>query len=107
MRLEQRLLRRASTRSCEIASSGRTKPSSLSFGQWSVCSAMLTGYFCGDDVRELGEGDRAGDHVLDASVPDEDSAPPVETCTMPSLSASANPRSAAFRVSDEVTLIAG
>ena len=33
------------TRSLEMASSGRTNPSSLSFGQWSVCSAMLTGYF--------------------------------------------------------------
>ena len=31
------------TRSAEIASSGRTKLSSLFFGQWSVCSAMLTG----------------------------------------------------------------
>ena len=31
------------TRSVEIASSGRTNPSSLSFGQWSVCSATLTG----------------------------------------------------------------
>ena len=31
------------TRSAEISSSGRTKPSSLSFGQWSVCSAMFTG----------------------------------------------------------------
>jgi hypothetical protein len=29
------------------------------------------------------------------------SAPPVETCTMPSLSASANPRSAAFSVCDD------
>jgi hypothetical protein len=27
------------------ASSGRTNLSSLSFGQWSVCSAMFTGYF--------------------------------------------------------------
>ena len=25
--------------------SGRTKPSSLSFGQWSVCRATLIGYF--------------------------------------------------------------
>ena len=33
------------TRSCEAAMSGRTKPSSLSLGQWSVCSATLTGYF--------------------------------------------------------------
>lgn len=32
----------ALTRSCEMASSGRTKVSSLSFGQWSVCSAMVT-----------------------------------------------------------------
>ena len=31
------------TRSTEMSSSGRTKPSSLSLGQWSVCSAMLTG----------------------------------------------------------------
>jgi hypothetical protein len=35
----------ALTRSALAASSGRTKPSSLSFGQWSVCSAMLTSYF--------------------------------------------------------------
>lgn len=33
------------TRSCEIAMSGRTKPSSLSFGQWSVCRAIVTSYF--------------------------------------------------------------
>ncbi len=33
----------AATRSSEIASSGRTNPSSLSCGQWSVCSAMFTG----------------------------------------------------------------
>ncbi len=31
------------TRSAEMSSSGRTKPSSLSLGQWSVCSATLTG----------------------------------------------------------------
>jgi hypothetical protein len=40
-------------------------------------------------------------------VPDANSAPPVEIWMMPSLSASANPRSAAFNVSDEVTLMAG
>ena len=39
--------------------------SSLSFGQWSVCSATVIGYFVGDDVRELGQRHRAGDHVLD------------------------------------------
>jgi hypothetical protein len=32
------------TRSAEISTSGRMKPSSLSLGQWSVCNAMLTGY---------------------------------------------------------------
>ena len=40
-------------------------------------------------------------------VPERNSAPPVDTWTMPSLSASANPRSAAFSVSEEVTLIGG
>ena len=30
------------TCSAEAAMSGRTKPSSLFLGQWSVCSAMLT-----------------------------------------------------------------
>jgi hypothetical protein len=39
--------------------------------------------------------------------PDRYSAPPVDTWTMPSLSASAKPRSAALRVCDDVTLIAG
>src|SRR6266542_651172 len=39
--------------------------------------------------------------------PDRNSAPPVDTWTMPSLPASANPRTAAFSVSDDVTLIAG
>ena len=33
------------TRSVEASMSGRTKPSSLSFGQWSVCRATLIGYF--------------------------------------------------------------
>jgi hypothetical protein len=39
--------------------------------------------------------------------PDRYSAPPVDTWTMPSLPASAKPRRAAFRVCDDVTLIAG
>src|SRR4030095_10988680 len=39
--------------------------------------------------------------------PERYSAPPQEIWTMPSLSASAKPRSAAFRVCEEVTLIAG
>jgi hypothetical protein len=45
--------------------------------------------------------------TMSLTEPDRYSAPPVEIWTMPSLSASAKPRSAAFRVSDEVTLIAG
>ena len=35
-------LRPALTSASEAASSGRTKPSSLSLGQWSVCRAMFT-----------------------------------------------------------------
>ena len=41
------------------------------------------------------------------AVPEANSAPPVEICTIPSLPASAKPRSAALSVSDEVTLMAG
>jgi hypothetical protein len=40
-------------------------------------------------------------------VPERNSAPPVEIWTMPSLPASANPFSAAFSVSEDVTLMAG
>ncbi len=39
--------------------------------------------------------------------PPRNSAPPVEIWMIPSLSASAKPRSAALSVSDEVTLMAG
>jgi len=39
--------------------------------------------------------------------PERNSAPPVDTCTIPSLPASAKPRRAACRVCDDVTLIAG
>jgi hypothetical protein len=39
--------------------------------------------------------------------PDRYSAPPVETCTIPSLSASAKPLRAALSVWLDVTLIAG
>ncbi len=40
-------------------------------------------------------------------VPEMNSAPPVENWMMPSDPASANPRSAALTVSDEVQLMAG
>ncbi|MCY1380651.1 hypothetical protein D9M69_684930 [compost metagenome] len=39
--------------------------------------------------------------------PDQYAAPPVETWTMPSDSASAKPRRAAFSVCEDVTLTAG
>jgi hypothetical protein len=41
------------------------------------------------------------------AAPDQYAAPPVETWTMPSDSASAKPRSAAFSVCEDVTLTAG
>ncbi len=37
--------RPAFTSASEASSRGRTKPSSLSWGQWSVCRAMFTEYF--------------------------------------------------------------
>ena len=95
------------TRSLEIASSGRTKPSSLSFGQWSVCSATLTGYFLADLVRELGERDRAGDHVLDGRAGEVLGAAGGDLDDAVALRPRRSPRSAALSVCDEVTLIAG
>ena len=59
------------TRSWESSTSGRMKPSSLSFGQWSVCRATFTGYFAATDRGELRQRDRAGDHVLDAGAGQE------------------------------------
>ena len=96
----------AATRSCEIAISGRTKPSSLSFGQWSVCSAMFTGYLAATTCAYSASATEPVTMSL-TLVPEANSAPPVETWTMPSLSASAKPRSAALSVSEEVTLMAG
>ena len=67
---------------------------------------MLTGYFL---ATSWAYAANATDPVVMSLMvgPERYSAPPVETCTMPSLPASANPRRAAFRVWDEVTLIAG
>ena len=94
------------TDSRDSSSRGRTKPSSLSLGQWSVCSATLTGYaFAASRANAANATDPATMSLIVA--PDRNSAPPVDTCTMPSLSASAKPRSAACSVCDEVTLIAG
>ena len=96
----------ALTCSALAASSGRTKPSSLSLGQWSVCSAMLTEYFLATSWANAAS---ASDPVtMSLTVePERYSAPPVLTCTMPSLSASAKPWMAAVRVWLEETLIAG
>ncbi len=99
-------LRPARTRSSESASSGRTYPSSLSFGQWSVCRAMLTGYFSAMMCAYSASATAPVTMSL-LYCPPRNSAPPVEIWTMPSLSASAKPRRAAFRVCDEVTLMAG
>jgi len=45
--------------------------------------------------------------MLLIEAPDAKLAPPQETWMMPSLSASANPRNAAFTVCEEVQLMAG
>ena len=80
--------------------------SSLSFWQWSVCSATWMEYFSATTCANSASATAPVTMSL-TPVPDANSAPPVETWMMPSLPASANPRSAAFTVSDDVTLIAG
>ncbi len=95
-----------STRSWLIAISGRTKPSSLSLGQWSVCRATLIEYFSATTCANSARADAPVTMSLTES-PEPNSEPPVENWMMPSLSASANPRSAALTVSDEVQLMAG
>ena len=94
------------TRSREMSSSGRTKPSSLSLGQWSVCSAMLTGYFL---ATSWAYAANATDPVTMSLTdgPERYSAPPVETWTMPSEPASAKPLRAALSVCEDDTLMAG
>ena len=94
------------TRSFEIATSGRMKPSSLSLGQWSVCSAMFTGYLSATTCANSASATEPVTMSLTAW-PDRYAAPPVDTWTIPSLPASANPRSAAFRVWLEDTLTEG
>ncbi len=94
-----------STRPREIATSGRMYPSSLSFGQWSVCRAMWMGYLAATTCANSASA--VAPTTMSLTEPDRYSAPPVETCTIPSLPASANPLSAAFSVWLEVTLIEG
>ena len=90
----------------ESASSGRTKPSSLSWGQWSVCSAMLTGYFLATSRAYAAKATEPVTMSLTVG-PERYSAPPVEIWMMPSLPASAKPASAALSVCEEETLMAG
>ncbi len=71
-----------------------------------MCSATWTSYFAATMCANSASATAPVTMSL-TEVPDANSAPPVETCMIPSLSASANPRSAAFTVSEEVTLIAG
>ena len=78
----------------------------MSFGQWSVCSAMFTSNLAATTCAYSASAHAPVTMSLTV-LPDRNSAPPVETWTMPSLSASAKPRIAAFSVWDEVTLIAG
>ena len=94
------------TRSADAAISGRTNPSSLSFGQWSVCSATLTGTFLATSSANVANAIEPLTMFLTFG-PEKYSAPPVETWMMPSDSASANPCSAAFSVCDDETLMAG
>lgn len=80
--------------------------SSLSFGQWSVCSAMLTSYCLATSCAYSAIAVAPATMFFTVG-PEAYSAPPVVIWTMPSLPASAKPRSAAFSVWDEVTLMAG
>lgn len=94
------------TRSAETSISGRTYVSSLSLGQWSVCSATVMSYLA---ATMCANSARATAPVTMSLLywPPRNSAPPVDIWMMPSLSASAKPRSAACRVWVEVTLMAG
>ena len=78
----------------------------MSFGQWSVCSAMLTGYFSATTWANSASAVAPVTMSL-TRVPEANSAPPVENWMIPSLPASAKPRSAALTVSELVQLIAG
>ena len=94
------------TRSVDIWTSGRMYPSSLSLGQWSVCSAICTGYLAATTRAKCARATAPVTMSL-TPWPDRYSAPPVETWMIPSLPASAKPRMAAFSVWLDVTLIDG
>jgi hypothetical protein len=75
-------------------------------GQWSVCSAICTGYFSATTWANSASA-TAPVTMSFTLVPEMNSAPPVENWMMPSLPASAKPRRAAFTVSEDVQLMAG
>ena len=77
----------------------------MSFGQWSVCSATWMGYLAATTCANSASA--TAPVTMSLTGPDRYSAPPVDIWTIPSLPASANPRSAAFSVWLEVQLIAG
>ena len=89
-----------------MSTSGRMKPSSFCIGQWSVCRAMLTGYFSAATYANSAKATAPVTMSL-TYWPDANSAPPQENWMIPSLSASAKPRRAAMMDCDDVTLIAG
>ncbi len=78
----------------------------MSLGQWSVCSATLTGYLAATTWANSASATAPVTMSL-RPVPEPNSAPPVENWMMPSLPASAKPFNAALMVSEEVQLIAG
>ena len=80
--------------------------SSLSFGQWSVCSATVTPYRSATTAA-ISARPTAPTTMSLTPVPEANSAPPVDTWMMPSLPASAKPLIAPLIVSEDVTLIAG
>ena len=67
---------------------------------------MLTGYFLATSCAYAAKASEPETMSLTVG-PERYSAPPVEIWTIPSLSASAKPASAALRVWDELTLMAG
>jgi hypothetical protein len=78
----------------------------LSFGQWSVCSATVIGYFSATTWANSASATAPVTMSLTPR-PEPNSAPPVENWMIPSLPASANPFSAALIASEPTQLIAG
>ena len=74
--------------------------------QWSVCSATVTPYPFATSRAYAASARVPATRSLTVA-PEAYSPPPTETWMMPSLSASAKPRSAAVTVCEEVTLMAG